>query len=733
LAAATDPDPDWDRLARLFETARALGAGARATLVAEARAHDPGLARELEGMLAADGEDSALEIERRLLQGSDGAALPPGHAIGPYRLVRPLAQGGMGEVYLAERTGGEYSQRVAVKLLRPGLEATGLLDRFRFERELLARLSHPAVVPLLDGGTTPEGRPYLVLQYVDGLPITAYCAERGLGRRARLRLFVELCRAVQYAHSNLIVHRDLKPSNILVDESGVVRLLDFGIAKLLSGHAAGDRTRAADPAPMTPDRAAPEQLLGEPVTTATDVWALGLLLRELITGRQPDAREPAGGPQPAEPDPERSVGRDVAAIVGRALRERPEERYAAAGEMADDVERWLDGKPVRARPDSLAYRARRFAGRHRAAVAAGCAAFLALLALAAVSTVQSARTARAGERAAAEERKAKAVVDLLLQTFGATDPQAGAVGDSVAIGDLLDLGEERAAGLAGQPEVQAALRFALGRIRLERGDFEGAGGLLGAARRAELARLGAADPATVPVRVAWARVLHATGDGEAAEAELRACLAVLDAAPEPETAALVGVLQGLGMTVHGDEGGRLLERAVALLRADPGRDPVTLADLLTGLAVRRSIAGDGAGARALFEEALRLFTAALGPESPRTLAVRSNLTQWIADPEERLAEHRSLLEIRRRRLGDRAYPVANSWSYLGAALTELGRHAEAEEAYRTALAIWTERAGADNRMTLRARGLLAENLERQGRKAEAAELRGGGPAVANGG
>lgn len=712
MTPATGTDPEWDRLAELFERARGLAAAERAALLADLRTGDPGLARELEEMLAADGEGGALEIEHRLLgdlpaDGDDPAALPPGHAIGPYRLVRLLARGGMGEVYLAERTGGEYRQRVAVKLLRPGLEATGLLDRFRFERDLLARLGHPAVVPLLDGGTTADGRPYLVLQYVEGRPITAHCAERGLGRRARLRLFIQLCRAVQYAHSNLIVHRDLKPSNILVDESGGVRLLDFGIAKLLSRHTAGERTEAAALAPMTPDRAAPEQLRGEPVTTATDVWALGLLLREML----------AGTPQP--------LPRDLSAIVERALRRRPEERYAAAGEMADDVERWLDGKPVRARPDSLAYRARRFVGRHRAAVASATAAVVALAALAVVSTVQSARAVRAGERAAAEERKAKAVVDLLLQTFGATDPHAGAVGDSVAIGDLLDLGEERAAGLAGQPQVQAALRFALGRIRLERGDFEGAERLLSAAREAEIARLGADDPATVPVRVAWARALHSVGRRAEAGAELRACLALLDALPEPDTAALAGVLQGLGMTLHGTEGASMLERAVALLRADPAHDPVSLADLLTALAVHRSIAGDPGGARALYEEALTLFTTALGPESPRTLAVRSNLAAWIADPEARLAEHRALLEIRRRRLGERSYPVANSWSRVADALTELDRHAEAEAAYRNALAIWTETAGPDNRMTRRAREQLAGCLERQGRSAEAATLSGG--------
>ena len=669
-------------------------------------------------MLRTSGDDAALEIEDRLLRW-DESALPPGYRIGPYKLVRPMARGGMGEVYLGERTDGSYSQQVAVKLLRPGLEATGMLDRFRIERDVLARLSHPSVVPLLDGGATPEGRPYLVLQYVDGLPITEYCAERRLGRRARLRLFIKLCRAVQYAHSHLIVHRDLKPSNVLVDDSGGVRLLDFGIAKLLAGHPADGATRAAERAPMTFERAAPEQLRGEPVTTSTDVWALGLLLCELLTGRLPNRASGGAGSGPTLPAAAEPLDRDLAAIAGRAVRERPDERYAAAGELADDVERWLDGKPVRARPDSPVYRVRRFVGRHRAAVTSAAAAVLALAALAVVSTVQSARAIRAGERAATEERKAKAVVDLLLETFGATDPHAGAIGDQVSIGALLDQGEDRADDLDAQPEVQAALRHALGRIRLERGNYERARELLGAARDAEIARLGEGDPATVPVRVNYARSLHASRLQAEAEAELRASLAVLAASPGGDSAVEAAALMALASVVHGEEGVRALERAVALMRERRDRDPVGYADVLTGLALMRRVTGDTAGARALYQEALPLYVAALGAEAPRTLVIRSNLASLLEDPAARVAEHREVLELRRRRLGDESGAVANSWNHLGLALADLSALGEAVDAFGRAEEIYTRLGGPEHPMALRTLHNRALALVQQQRLAEA--------------
>jgi tetratricopeptide (TPR) repeat protein len=329
---------------------------------------------------------------------------------------------------------------------------------------------------------------------------------------------------------------------------------------------------------------------------------------------------------------------------------------------------------------------------------------------------------RAGEHAAAEERKAKAVVDLLLETFGATDPHAGAIGDSVSIGALLDQGEERAADLDAQPEVQAALRHALGRIRLERGNYERARELLGAARDAEIARLGEADPATVPVRMNYARSLHASRRQDEAERELRASLAVLEASPGGDPEVEAAVLMVLASVVHGEEGVRALERAVALMRERRDRDPVGYADVLTGLALMRRMTGDEDDARALYREALPLYVAALGAEAPRTLVTRSNLASLLEDPAARVAEHREVLELRRRRLGDQSNQVANSWNHLGLALADLGELGEAEDAYRRAEEIWIRLGGPEHPLALRALHNRARTLVLRGRLEEAEQV-----------
>ncbi|MCB1032656.1 MAG: tetratricopeptide repeat protein, partial [Acidobacteria bacterium] len=391
------------------------------------------------------------------------------------------------------------------------------------------------------------------------------------------------------------------------------------------------------------------------------------------------------------------------------------------GELADDLQRWLDGEPVRARPSSFGYRVRRFVGRHRGGVVAAAAAILALVLLAAFSTFQSLKALRAEERAREEERKAKAVVGLLLETFGATDPYGGAVGDEVKISDLLDQGEARAEGLSGQADVQAALRSALGRIRLERGDFSGALRLLEAAREAEISRLGNDSAATVELRLSHARALHATGRRDEAEEELEDCLAILEALPAPDPELLAGVLQGLGATLPGQEGAAMLERAAGLLRGLEGGDLILLGDILSSLAVHRSMSGDREAGVRLLKEAMPLFEAQGGESSPRALAVRSNLANLLDDPAARESEHRVILELRRKRLGDRSLPVANSWSHLGLALSELGRHEEAEAAFRSSLAIWSELAGPTYRLTLEALRGLARSLARQGRLEEASE------------
>lgn len=360
-----------------------------------------------------------------------------GHHVGSFRLVRKIGAGGMGSVYEALRDDHAFQQRVAIKFVKPGMGASGILQRFLTERQVLAGLNHPNIARLLDGGTTPDGLPYFVMEYVDGTPIDRYCDEQRLNIAQRLALFRTVCEAVQYAHQNLIVHRDLKPANILVTPSGAVKLLDFGIAKLL-GPAVGEETIAhtTDGSPMTPEFASPEQVQGETVTTASDIYALGVLLYQLLTGRSPYRLDSWTAPKLfiaiAEQQPERPSERvladeetiagsgekrvvqatlaalaregtpdrlhrrlsgDLDIIVLTALRKEPARRYASVERFSDDLRRFLEGHPISARPDTLSYRAAKFTQRHRAGVAAVALGLLALFGATIVS-LYYARAAR---------------------------------------------------------------------------------------------------------------------------------------------------------------------------------------------------------------------------------------------------------------------------------------------------------------------------------------------------
>ncbi|QOW19727.1 serine/threonine protein kinase [Lysobacter ciconiae] len=375
-----------------------LDPGARERRLHRVRAEDPGLADELAALIALD-EDESFLAEPAL---KPSQLVMPGRQVGPYRLEHLLGEGGMGQVWLASRADGLYQRRVGLKLLRPGLVDTNLRLRFSRERQILARLAHPHIARLLDAGISSEGLPYLALEYIDGIPITDYCREHDTPLATRLHMFEQVCAAVSHAHANLIVHRDLKPSNILVTPGGDVRLLDFGIAKLLDSDNGPERTRT-DARAFTLHYAAPEQILGEPVTTMTDVYSLGVVLYELLVDAKPyrpvrgsDAAweesilmhdpvrpsqallQPVGAtvPEPAH-DPlalrrrARLLAGDLDNIVLKALSKPPEQRYPSVEALAQDLLRYASGRPVRARAQSWRYRMGKFVGRHRWPLATG--------------------------------------------------------------------------------------------------------------------------------------------------------------------------------------------------------------------------------------------------------------------------------------------------------------------------------------------------------------------------
>jgi serine/threonine protein kinase/tetratricopeptide (TPR) repeat protein len=430
----------WQKIDDIFESALELPPAERAAFLDRACAGDEGLRSEVETLIKSDLQASgfleapALEAAAALLKDDEAISLA-GQTIGPYKIIREIGHGGMGTVYLAMRADDHYRKQVAIKLIGRGMDTRDILSRFRHERQILANLEHPNIARLLDGGTAADGLPYFVMEYIEGQPIDQYCDARKLGIAERLKLFRTVCAAVHYAHQNLVIHRDIKPGNILVTAEGTSKLLDFGIAKLLDPELATQAMPLTATAmrPMTPDYASPEQVRGLQITTASDIYSLGVLLYELLTGRRP-YRLKGATPQEierliCEQEPQRpsdtvaetgSINEvlkdnpesdlldpkllrgDLDNIVLKAMRKEPDRRYASAAQFSEDLRRHLEGLPVIARKDTFSYRAGKFVRRHKRGVVAAALVVLALM-TGLITTLWQARNASA-QRARAERR-----------------------------------------------------------------------------------------------------------------------------------------------------------------------------------------------------------------------------------------------------------------------------------------------------------------------------------------
>jgi len=414
----TNPNPArWPRICAIFDAAQALAPGERPALLDRECGSDGDLRRQVELLLEAE------EAERRLE--SADMSIAKGAAIGPYRLQEEVGRGGMGTVWRAERADGEFQQTVAVKLIKRGMDTNEVIRRFAQERQILSRLDHPNIARLLDGGSTEEGRPYLVMEFIEGRPLVEYCEAKLLGERARLEIFRTICGAVQHAHNHLVIHRDLKPRNVMVRADGVVKLLDFGIAKVLdtSDHETLTRLR-----PLTPAFASPEQHSGRALTTATDVYSLGLTLDALVPG-------------------ERAA--DLQAIVDKATREEPEQRYATAEQLSEDVLRYLRGQPVEARTGALAYKAAKLLSRYAVPALASVVLLAAALGVLAYVAIQK-------RNVEVERDRAEQVSLFLRELFSAADPERNQ-GNRVSTRELLDLGAARVRTLANDDTRHALL------------------------------------------------------------------------------------------------------------------------------------------------------------------------------------------------------------------------------------------------------------------------------------
>ena len=759
----------------LFHAAAGKELAEREAFLAEAAGDDEQLRNEVRALLDADETEISLlagplvRSPREVLEpeGDPEGAEPVGR-IGPYRILGRLGRGGMSTVYLAERDDGAYRQRVAIKLIRHGRDHAETLRRFRQERQILASLEHPSIARLLDGGRADDGSPYVVMEAIDGLPIDLYCAREGLSVERRVELFRQVCDAVHYAHQRLIVHRDLKPGNVLVTADGVPKLLDFGIAKIL--HAELSQEELVSTLPfhqlMTPAYASPEQIRGEPVSTACDVYGLGLLLYEILTGQKGhrlETREPreierviceeepvAPSRAPAETapagiDPARLAG-DLDAVVLKALAKEPRHRYPSAGQLSEDLGRYLAHRPVAARPPTPLDRLAKLARRKPLATSL---AVLVVVLVAAVG-VQAWRLGRAlrvaeAETARALEERARGeeVTSFLVDLFEGADPHRATDG-TVSTREILDRGARRVdLELGEQPATQATLLDTIGRVYQNLALFDDAEHSFERALRLRRELRGEMHPEVAESleRLAFLRHLQYELDeaetlsrrtlemrrslygerhrevavslhnlaevlatqGRTAEAEplfaealtMRRELLGDRHAEVAESLAELGLMR----TNSGDPESAepLLREAVEIWRQELGSKHPTLALGLSYLAFTDLQLEDYATAEILFEEALAIQSELLGEDHPETVDTLASLGRVFYEqkrfPEAREALHRAL-EVHER--GPAGPMLGTCRNDLARVYMDEGRYPEADELYRRSLEVFRETLGHEH-------------------------------------
>ena len=684
---------------------------------------------------------------------ADGDAPALDRRIGPYRILRELGQGGMGVVYLAARADEQFRKRVALKVIRSGAASEEVVRHFKRERQILAGLDHPNIAKLLDGGTTDDGLPYFVMEHIEGEPLLAYCDSRKLPVAERLKLFQAICSAVQYAHRNLVVHRDLKPGNILVAEDGSPRLLDFGIAKLLNPELAGEAPTATALV-MTPAYASPEQASGGRVTTATDVYSLGVVLYELLTGhlpyrllsRQPleilkaiseqepekpstavgrteDVTAPPGGvalhvtpdrvSSTREGTPDRLQRRlrgDLDNILMLALRKEPPRRYASVEAFSDDIRRYLEGLPVKARQPTAGYRAGKFVRRHVAGVAASAVFVVLLIGFAVAMAVQSARVARERdlaekERAAAQQERetAQRVSAFLVDLFRVSDPSR-ARGNTITAREVLDRGTTKiATELKDEPEVRATLMTTMGGVYSNLGLYDKALPLLEEALQTRKAALGNEHIDVAKSLNSLANLLRVRGDYPGAVARHREALAMLRKLVGNEHAEVARNLNNLALALSamGDYAASeaLQREALAMQRKRFGNEHTSVALALMNLAIVLENQGDYAGAEPLHREALAMKRKLLGNDDPAVASSLTNLANTLygkGDYTGAEALGRETIALRRKLLGNEHPDLARSLNNLADVLMAKGDYSGAENVSREAVAMGRRLLGDGN-------------------------------------
>ena len=687
----------WRRVQDLFHAAADLPAAEQRAFLESRSDGDTALIAEVEALLVEDRtpgsflDRSLPEVANHLLGGET-----PG-SVGPYRMLRLLGEGGMGVVYLVERE--DVGGRAALKLLRDAWVSPSRRARFLAEQRTLAQLDHPAIAQLHDAGMLPDGTPWFAMEYVEGVPITEHCRDQSCPLRERLRLFRAVCEAVQHAHRHAVIHRDLKPSNILVKPDGAVKLLDFGIAKQLDPTGSGTDPTRTGLRLMTPAYAAPEQVEGGRLGVQTDVYALGVLLFELLAGRLPfeltglqpheaarrvlEQEPPRPSQVPGRPvQASRSAWADLDVLSLVAMQRDPARRYPSVEALIRDLDHHLAGEPLDARPDSLAYRAGKLLRRNARAVLVASALGVLVLGVTAYAAV---RLARARDAVATQAARTQRIQKFMLQLFEGGTGEVGPSSD-VKVVDLLDRGVREAQSLEGEPALEAELLQTLGGIAANLGRLDQAETLLNRALELRRSTFGADHPDVGRSLVASGQLANDRGRYDDSERQIREGLAMLLRhlpRKDPEVARAFSAL------------GRVLENA--------GRYPEAIREL---------------------EEAVRLQTGRpeLEGELSASLTELANCNFYTGQYAQAEALNQKVLAVDRRVYGPRHPHVADDLINLGAVQLETGHFVEAERWDREALEILTAWYGPDHPDTASAQTILARSLLRLERRDEAREL-----------
>jgi eukaryotic-like serine/threonine-protein kinase len=770
----------FERLEQIVHDALALSADQRDAFLDRACGDDIALRREVVSLLKHEAtaealfDDSAVDWTDALANHDRSHSTPSDEIetqVGPYRLVEHIGAGGMGNVYKAVRDDDEFEQTVAVKRIRRGMDTEDVLQRFRRERQVLAGLVHPNIARLLDGGSTEDGRPYLVMEYVDGQRIDAYCDEHRLTIRQRIDLFCTVCQAVQFAHRNLVVHRDLKPGNILVrtdaqatgsigatvngQHAAEVSLLDFGIAKVLNADAsdATAEITSATEARLTLAYASPEQVRRESVTTSSDVYSLGVILYELLVGARPlvfdhltpleiekaicespprrvadalprhaPALERLCHARQADPSHlRRELTGDLETILLKALAKDPERRYSSAEALADDLRRYLDGLPVTAQRDSTAYRVRKFVARHRAGVLAAVGvAGLTVAALALITTLYV--QASAAQSAEAQARRtAEAINTFLIDMLSSVDPRNEGVDATVR--DVLDASALRAeTELADYPDVEQVVQNAIGRAYMAIGLYNDAQPHLERAITLSENVNGSDHPETAAALDDLGVLHRHMGQYEHAEALHRRALAIHQHHFGESSRASAQSMNNLAQVLYDqgryDEGRPYYTQSFAIRSADGGADVAAFIASLNNQARARVAEGDYADADRILRETYALYRELYGDDHVETIGAVNNVA-FIAMMRGRFdeAEERfnAAIEQYRAVYGESHPDIARALNNLGECIRRQGRHADAEPIHREALAMRRDTLGSDHPLvavSMNNLGLTVSQLER---------------------